>query len=80
MVIKIYILAQTLHQEADVRVGHVGSRHVHNASVWLAVQCILRLCGEQIIASGFRCVKFRVRGNSEAVSVVACVCVCVISQ
>lgn len=39
-------LALTLHQEADVSVGHTGSRHVHNATVWLAPQCILGLCGE----------------------------------
>lgn len=52
----IYSLAQTFHQEADVSVGHSGSRHVHDATVRLAVQSVLGLCGEQIIAVGFRCV------------------------
>lgn len=52
----IYSLAQTFHQEADVSVGHSGSRHVHNTAVWLSVQCVLGLCGEQINAVGFRCV------------------------
>lgn len=46
-------LAQTLHPEADVGVGHSGSRHVHNATVWLALQCVAGLCGERRNAGGF---------------------------
>lgn len=45
----IHSLALTLHQEADVSVGHMGSRHIHNATVWLAPQRILGLCGELLL-------------------------------
>lgn len=31
-------LSQTFHPEADVRLGHAGSQHVHDATFWLALQ------------------------------------------
>lgn len=35
--------SQAFHQEADVRFGNPGSRHVHNATVWLILQLERRL-------------------------------------
>lgn len=35
--------SQALHQEADVRFGNPGSRHVHDATVWLILQLERRL-------------------------------------
>lgn len=48
----IHSPAETFHQQADVSFGHSGSRHVHNATVWLGVQRVLGFCGEQISAVG----------------------------
>lgn len=39
--------SQTFHQEADVRFGDAGSRHVHDATFWPAVQRERRLCGSR---------------------------------
>lgn len=41
-------LSQAFHQKADVRLGHMGSRHVHDVAFWLALQLERRLCGEQM--------------------------------
>ena len=60
-------LAHTLHQEADFSVGQTGSRHFHNVIVWLGFQRVLGLCGEKVIASGFRCkVIFSLHWNDDA--------------
>lgn len=36
-------LSQAFHQKADVRLGHAGSRHVHDAAVRRALQLERRL-------------------------------------
>lgn len=40
-------LSQAFHQEADVRFGHTGRRHAHDAALWLALQSERRLWEEQ---------------------------------
>lgn len=39
-----HLPAQTCHEEGDVRAAHSGSRHVHDAIVWLAVHWVLWFC------------------------------------
>lgn len=36
-------LSQAFHQKADVRLGHMGSGHLHDATFWLALQLEWRL-------------------------------------
>lgn len=45
-------LSQTLHQETDVRFGDAGSRHVHDATFWPALQRERRFCGSHTWSGG----------------------------
>lgn len=46
--------SQALHQEADVCFGNPGSRHVHDATVWLILQLERRLWRAGGIATVFK--------------------------